>query len=56
MTEEECERDWRNRGYYFGVGTINLEKAVHVDKDELIVAVNGKSCCIRKARRGDVYI
>jgi len=46
MTESEYKRNWEDRGYSFGVGSINLDKgvdeAVHDDKDELVVTVNGK--------------
>jgi mannose-6-phosphate isomerase-like protein (cupin superfamily) len=46
MTENEYKRDWSERGYSFGVGTIYLDKgvdkAVHNDQDEVVVAVNGK--------------
>jgi len=46
MTESEYERDWKNRGYSFGVGSIKLDKGVnkaaHNDQDELVVAVNGE--------------
>lgn len=46
MTKNEYENAWSERGYSFGVGTINVDKgvdeAVHDDQDELVVAVNGK--------------
>ena len=46
MTEYEYEKNWNDRGYSFGVGSIKLDKgvdeAVHDDKDELVVVVNGK--------------
>ena len=46
MTESEYKINWSDRGYSFGIGTINLDKGVdkaaHNDKDELVVAVNGE--------------
>jgi len=45
MTENEYEQNWKDRGYSFHIGTIKLDKgvdqAVHDDKNELVVAVNG---------------
>lgn len=46
MTQEEYEKNWKERGYSFGVGFVTLEQGVdeasHDDKDELVVVVNGK--------------
>lgn len=46
MTQEECKKNWKERGYSFGVGSVTLEKGVdeasHYDQDELVVVVNGK--------------
>jgi len=40
MTESEYEKNWKGRGYSFGVGTIKLEtgvdEAVHDEQDELL--------------------
>lgn len=45
MTENEYKESWRKRGYSFGIGNVTLERgvdrAVHEDKDELVVVVNG---------------
>ena len=46
MTEQEYEKNWKEGGYSFGVGSVTLEKGVdeasHEDQDELVVTVNGK--------------
>ncbi len=46
MSEKEFESNWAKRGFSFGVGSIKLNEgvnnAVHDDKDELVVMVNGR--------------
>lgn len=45
MNLDKLEQDWKSRGFTFGVGTIKagegVEKAVHDDKDEVVVMERG---------------
>lgn len=46
MDIDELERDWKERGFSFGVGTINagdaVDEAFHEDKDELVLMESGE--------------
>lgn len=46
MNKEELEKDWTDRSFSFGVGTIKagdgINEAVHDDKDELVLMESGK--------------
>ena len=46
MNKEELEKNWTDRGFSFGIGTIKdgdgINEAVHNDKDELVLMEFGK--------------
>jgi len=46
MNKEDLEKNWTERGFSFGIGTIQdgdgINKAVHDDKDELVLLEIGK--------------
>lgn len=46
MNINELEKNWTDRGFSFGVGTIKsgeaVDEAVHNDKDELVLMETGK--------------
>jgi len=46
MIIEELERNWTERGFSFGVGTIKagdaVDEAIHEDMDELVLMENGE--------------
>lgn len=46
MTEQEIEKNWKERGFSFGVGSIKIgdavDRAVHEDRDELVIMASGK--------------
>lgn len=46
MNIEELEKNWTERGFSFGVGTIKagdaVEEAFHEDMDELVLMENGE--------------
>ncbi|PHR25899.1 MAG: cupin domain-containing protein [Desulfotalea sp.] len=46
MNKEKLEKDWDERGFSFGIGTIKsgdaVDESVHDDKDELVVMETGK--------------
>ena len=46
MNIDEIKKDWISRGFSFGIGTIKskdkVNKAVHYDKDELVIMAKGK--------------
>lgn len=46
MNNNKLEKDWTDRGFSFGVGTIKagdgVDEAVHDDKDELVFMEKGK--------------
>ena len=46
MNKEELEKDWANRGFSFGIGTIKagdgINEAAHDDQDELVLMESGK--------------
>jgi len=45
MEFDELEKDWKERGFSFGVGTIKagdaVDEAFHDDKDELVLMESG---------------
>ena len=46
MNLDELEKNWTDRGFSFGVGTIKsgdaVDEAVHDDKDELVLMAAGE--------------
>jgi len=46
MNIDELEKNWTDRGFSFGVGTIKsgdaVDEAVHNDKDELVIMESGR--------------
>lgn len=45
MNKNELEKNWTDRGFSFGIGTIKagngITEAVHADKDELVLMESG---------------
>ena len=46
MNKHELEKNWTDRGFSFGIGTIKagdgITEAAHADKDELVLMESGK--------------
>lgn len=46
MNNDDLQKDWTDRGFSFGIGTIKagdgVNEALHDDKDELVFMENGK--------------